>query len=123
MLGCSMNNKKELGTWGEKLVADKLKQDGFTILERNYQKRYGEIDIIAQKDLLLVFVEVKLRRNPYFDSAQLVTHTKQRKIIAVAKEYIAKHTDVDKLCRFDVALVEWQAGKPYITYLDNAFSE
>ena len=118
-----MSKKKEVGSWGEKLVAATLEQEGFTIVARNYQKQYGEIDIIARKADLLIFVEVKLRKNPYFDSAQLITPSKQRKIIAVAKEYIAKHTDSQMLCRFDVALIDILHNKPRITYLANAFSE
>lgn len=114
---------KELGDLGETMVAARLEKEGYTIVSRNYQKRYGEIDIIASNNNELIFVEVKMRKSPYFDSAELITPSKQKKIIAVAKAYIAQHTIQEKACRFDVALVDMHHDKPDITYLKNAFSE
>jgi len=114
-----MDKRKKLGNQGEELVAKNLEQRGFTIQHRNYRKRYGEIDIIAQQDDLLVFVEVKWRKRAYFDARQLVPWSKQKKIIMVAKEYIARYDHADSVCRFDVALIE--GGR--LTYLPNAFTE
>ena len=116
-------NKRAFGALGERLVAQHLEQKGYTIVSQNYQKRYGEIDIIAQKKRELLFVEVKLRNTPYFDSAQLITPAKQKKIITVAKDYIARYTDGTYNCRFDVALLDSTDKEPQITYLPNAFSE
>ena len=114
-----MDNRKQLGIEGENYIAQTLEKDGFTIQHRNYRKRYGEIDIIACKDDLLVFVEVKCRKRAYFEATQLVPWGKQKKIIMVAKEYIARYDHADKVCRFDVALIE--GGQ--LTYLENAFTE
>ena len=119
----SIGPQQIAGYSAEKFVAEHLELVGFTILERNYKKRYGEIDIIAQKDSLLIFVEVKMRQDAYFDPAELVTPAKQRRILLVAQEYIDRKTNGIMDCRFDVALVEWAAGEPIITYLPDAFGE
>ncbi|PKN03806.1 YraN family protein [Candidatus Dependentiae bacterium HGW-Dependentiae-1] len=112
---------KNIGYLAEGFVSQHLECVGFTILERNYRKSYGEIDIIAHKNSLLIFVEVKMRINAYFDPAELITPSKQRKIIAVAQEYIDRKTNGNMDCRFDVALVEFENNEPHITYLTDAF--
>ncbi len=114
-----MNKRKKLGQDGENLVSKYLSQKGFAIVAQNYRKRYGEIDLIAQKKDLIVFVEVKRRSKRFFDMCQLITFSKQKKIILVAKEYIARYGHDQKVCRFDVALIEGDR----ITYLPNAFTE
>ncbi len=113
--------KNKIGIAGEQLVADYLQQKGFTILERNYYKRFGEIDIIAKKDSVLAFVEVKTRRQSNFPLSQVVTRSKQLKMVLVAKEYMSKHNYNTVDCRFDVALV---VGQPFeLEYIGNAFVE
>ena len=117
-------NRYQLGQAGETQVVHYLVTQGFTIKERNYRKRYGEIDIIAQKDELLVFVEVKIRRQSYFNLSEIITRSKQRKIIHVACEYISRHQVIDKVCRFDVALLEHFSGtQANLTYYPHAFAQ
>lgn len=118
-----MNNKQQLGVYGENLIATKLEHEGFKILARNYKKRSGEIDLIAAKQSLLVFVEVKMRRSPLFDLAEVITRSKQQKILTVAKQFIVTHNHKDSMCRFDVALIEMRNAIPHITYIPNAFGE
>src|SRR6185436_6403086 len=98
-----------------------LRNKGFTILERNYRKQYGEIDIIALNKDALIFVEVKTRQACSFDFSCVITRTKQKKIAAVARHYLARHTYEDKAYRFDVALVAGKDGAQNITYIPNAF--
>ena len=74
-----MDKRAKLGKKGEDIVAKKLKSEGFSILHRNYRKRFGEIDIIAVKKDLLIFVEVKMRKNPLFDLSYLIVPSKQKK--------------------------------------------
>ncbi len=110
------------GTRGEAAVAQKLQQEGFIILKHNFTVRQGEVDIIACKDELVVFVEVKTRRNIQFPLSQVITPSKQRKIITAAKRYLLQNPLVDKVYRFDVALVT--EGESYqIDYIPNAFNE
>ncbi|EKD48941.1 MAG: hypothetical protein ACD_64C00062G0004 [uncultured bacterium] len=116
----AMNNKKHIGNHGEDLVADRLKREGFSIEARNYAKQYGEIDIIASKPDLIAFVEVKNRFNPLFDMTELIPRSKQRKLIAVAKAFLAHYHTAQVTCRFDVALV---TQSKEITYIENAFTQ
>ena len=85
-----MNRRKE-GAYYENLVAEYLKTQGYEILEKNYRCRIGEIDLIAEKDGYLVFVEVKYRRTGQKgDPAEAVDYRKQKKISKVAEDYCWK---------------------------------
>ncbi len=110
-----------LGNLGEELVARYLEKDGFAILARNYSVRGGEIDIIATKKELIVFVEVKTRTSQLFALSEVITYSKQKKIIFTAQHFLARHESLDKIYRFDVALVEGIDSD--ITYLPNAFTQ
>ncbi|HZW61241.1 MAG TPA: YraN family protein [Candidatus Babeliales bacterium] len=115
---------KQLGTQGEELVVQFLESKGYTILERNYAKQYGEIDLIASKNDIIAFIEVKTRKQDYFDLEEVILPSKQRKIIAVAKAYLARQKKIiDAIGRFDVALVHGSGSHARINYLENAFGE
>ncbi len=118
-----MNHKKKLGKLGEDIVARHLQQEGFTILAQNYRKYFGEVDLIATKSELLIFVEVKTRQRIYGDLTEVIVPSKQKKIICVAKEFIAQNNMIDKVCRFDVALVEGDQQNVQLRYIPNAFHE
>lgn len=117
-----MNYRIEKGKEGELLVARYLEQRGYTILHYNFRHRLGEVDLIAQKGDTVAFVEVKWRRNPLIDPAEIISPSKQRKIATVAKLFLAYHTDDKVVCRFDVALVEEYQSSVTIRYIDHAFS-
>lgn len=116
-------NTTALGTHAELFVARQLEAEGFTILEHNYKKKFGEIDLIASKKELLIFVEVKMRTTRYFDPAELITPSKQHKIIITASNYVACNNIDDKDCRFDVALVEIQNNTFTMNYISDAFQQ
>jgi putative endonuclease len=115
----SISSKKSLGNKGEDLTSSYLIDKGFSILARNFTTRTGEIDVIAAKNNLVLFVEVKTRSHTYFNMSEIITPTKQRKIILTAKQFILKHQLSEKAYRFDVALITHTNQK--ITYLENAF--
>lgn len=103
---------------GENRVAEHLMRDGFTIIARNYAINAGEIDIIARKGMLTIFVEVKTRTtSAYFDLTEVITPSKQRKIIRTARYWIANHSEHAMDYRFDVALIEQED----ISYIPDAF--
>ncbi len=110
---------KQLGIAGEQQIQTYLKNEGFSIRACNYRQSFGEVDIIAQKKDLLVFVEVKARSNAQFDLSEVITRSKQRKIILCAHHYISTHELYDVDARFDVALLDGTT----ITYIPNAFQE
>jgi len=115
--------KKALGNTGEKLVADFLHNLGFKILERNYSIRGGEIDIIAQKKDLISFVEVKTRSTDYFSLSEIITPSKQRKIIFTAQHFIMHKKITDCILRFDVALLIKKSDADFkIEFIENAFA-
>lgn len=116
---------RRLGQWGEELVAERLRQKGWTILSRNFRCRMGELDIVAENGVFLAFVEVKLRKSDQFGSAcEAVTPSKQRKLRTAAQFYLIGHpTQLQP--RFDVVEVYAPQGvhteKPDIYYIENAF--
>jgi putative endonuclease len=114
------NKNLDLGNLGENIVADCLKKDGFKILIQNYKTRRGEIDIIVTKDELLCFVEVKTRNNNEVSMYEIVTYTKQKRIIKAALDFLRHHRQyLQYVCRFDVALYNLQTKQ--ISIIPNAF--
>src|SRR3972149_1798812 len=99
-----MQQTKILGNNGEALVASWLANQGFTILERNYQTRLGEVDIIAAKDDVIAFVEVKTRSINYFPASCTVTKTKQYRINRAARNFILSKGFPPKV-KFRAALI------------------
>jgi len=71
-------SKTDSGKIGEDLAAHFLCKKGFGILERNYHSRYGEIDIIASKADLIVFVEVKYRKNCFHSTPSMAVSLESR---------------------------------------------
>jgi putative endonuclease len=84
-----MRYKKNVGDIGEEFAAKLLANSGYRILERNYAARSGEIDIIATKDGVLHFVEVKTRNSmKYGYPSESVTRIKQERIRKAARQYL-----------------------------------
>lgn len=118
-----IDSNQAFGDYGERLVLDYLLQQGFTLLAKNYWQRCGEIDIIAQRKELIVFVEVKLRNNRYFNNSEVIVLSKIKKIIRTARYYIAAHHLNNHIFRFDVALVERIGDAFELNYIERAFAE
>ena len=106
-----------IGSAAEKSVCAYLSKKGLRILRQNYYNRYGEVDIIAEDDGELVFVEVR-RRDSVKAAAESITVAKQQKLLAVAGDYLATRGG-DCACRFDAVLVDKNGD---IRWLKNAFS-
>lgn len=115
----------QLGKAGEDFTRQWLKDNNYTILATNYRTKYGEIDIIAQQKNMLAFVEVKLRSQDYFNLSQVITASKQKKIIASAKEYALCHkvSHNTHIFRFDIALLHGTKGNFSLEYIPNAFTQ
>lgn len=115
--------RREFGNHGEDFVATWLINRGFSILARNYQTRLGEVDIIATKDDVVAFIEVKTRTSPQFPITSTITRTKQRRITRAATAYILSKGIRNKVLRFDVATVTKTVTSSYdLTYIPNAFT-
>ena len=113
---------REIGDIGEQAVADALVNNGYKILCRNFTVRGGEIDIIAEKNNCVAFVEVKTRReNPLVSGEEAITNSKKQHIINAASAYLFKY-NLEKVCRFDVAVAEYKNNKiTHIKYYASAF--
>lgn len=113
-----------LGAYGEDVAADYLREQGYTLLERNFRCPLGEIDIIAKKHHDLIFVEVKTRRSSLFGLPQdAVGVHKQRQLIRSAQWYLNKPGVSRHHPRFDVIAILARPGQvPEVNHIQNAFT-
>ena len=122
-------NTKSIGVLGEQLAENFLKNKGYKILDRNYSFRIfgpqkGEVDIIAKKDGLISFVEVKtLTSDKSFSPEAKVDFTKQRKIVKTAQSWLMKNKiPLDSPWQIDVVavVIDEKNKKAKIRHLNNA---
>jgi len=104
--GVAMKHR-EIGALGERIAAEYLTGLGYVIRERNFRSREGEIDIIAEKDDFLVFVEVRTRTSSAFGTPEeSVTAQKKERLIALADAYMEDRDDLPSSWRIDVVALE-----------------
>jgi putative endonuclease len=121
--------KRKFGDAGEKIAEKYLKEKGYTIIDQNYRKPYGEIDLIAKKDRMLVFIEVKTRDMKYvqhFLPEQSVNRSKARKIKKVCQVYLLeKHYSPNQEWKIDIIAIsiDVESKKARIRHLENAIWE
>jgi len=100
-------DSREIGALGEKIAAEYLTRLGYVIRERNFRSREGEIDIIAEKDDFLVFIEVRTRRSLSFGTPEeSVTAQKKERLIALTQAYMEDREDLPSSWRIDVVALE-----------------
>lgn len=110
------------GKAGEDLACAELQRRGYEILARRYRRRGGELDIVALDGRTVVFVEVKSRDGRSCgDGGEAVTPLKQRRMTAVALDYMARHHIHECPCRFDVVSIALEDGEPRVEVYQNAF--
>lgn len=108
-----LDQRKSFGAYGEDLAAAELERRGFRVLERNYRKATGEIDIIAEKKDVVYFVEVKAKhKTDYSPPADSVTPRKRRHIAATAALWFAAHGE--RPSGFIVAEVDLQKQSVFL---------
>ena len=112
------------GRYGEQLAVDHLQAAGYTIITTNWRCSVGEIDIIAQKDNILVFVEVRSRHAENTEASfESINSRKQTKLAALANEYIDAHKLDDMVWRIDVIGVAIpRTGKAIVEHVEDALS-
>ncbi len=108
-------NKRTQGEYFEKLALNFLISHGFTLLKKNYYSKFGEIDLILQKDDLIVFVEVRQKSTCFYGSPfESITTGKQRKIYLTSLDYIRRNNLTNFNFRFDAVIfnsynkLEWE---------------
>lgn len=100
-----MNQRKIVGNNGENLACEYLEKNNYTVIDRNFLCRRGEIDIIAKDETKeeLVFIEVKTRKNYHYGNPiDSVTKIKQKHILSATKYYLYIHKLYNIPIRFDV---------------------
>lgn len=116
------NSTKDIGKLGESLAVVHLKQNEYEIIETNFRAGRGEIDIIARKENILAFIEVKTKKfGDFGDPIHWVTRGKQRQIGRIAQAYLLKTAITGVDFRFDVITVTWYEGTWKIKHIENAF--
>jgi len=100
-----------------------LKKRGLQPVQRNFNGRVGEIDLIMLDGESLVFVEVRYRSNPHFGTgADSVTVEKQRRVAQAARCFLQREKQhAWRPCRFDVVSVKREQGRPVMNWIRAAF--
>jgi len=115
--------RQAVGAYGEQVAVRHLEDAGYAVLARNWRSRAGELDVVATRDGVLVFVEVKTRRTfTYGPPALAVTPAKAARIRAVAQEWLAASRLGPVPQRFDVVSVfRPVAGPAVVEHVQGAF--
>ena len=95
-------NTREKGYLGEEMAANYLKSAGYKVISRNYYIRGGEIDLIALKNKMLIFVEVKLRFNNHWK----ISYLKKRRLLRAARRFMYEKRFFNSNWRFDFIVLQ-----------------
>lgn len=106
------DDARRLGRQAERLAARALRRAGLRVLARNYRCPAGEIDIVARDGNVLVFVEVKARRDDPEAPAQALSHAKRHRLTRLARYYLGAINRPDAPARFDVVTVVFHTDRP-----------
>lgn len=118
-----MNYRRALGERGEDIACHYLEEHGYTVIDRNFRTGRGEIDIVARRGEVTVFVEVKSRKSADLgDPLESVTPAKANRIRKVAAEYLSRE-GVRGEVRFDVigVMISDRTGASELEHITGAF--
>ena len=118
-----MNALQELGKRGEALAWNFLKREGYTLLEKNFRTRFGEVDVIAEKKGTVVFLEIKTRTNDRFGlPAEAVDRRKREKLSRAAEAFLQARRLENRPARFDILSILWDGRSgPRFSLIEDAF--
>lgn len=113
-----IHRKKELGNVGEKIATEYLEQNKYQIIERNFYCKQGEIDIVAECNKEVVFIEVKTRTSNSFGvPSEAVNSVKIRHMYKAARYFLYKSNCLEKFIRFDVIEVLLKDGRFNVNHI------
>lgn len=115
-----MARHNHTGNWGENLACDSLVEQGWAVVERNWRLNHLEIDIIAMKDNVLVFAEVKTRTDMDEDPLEAIDRRKILNMVRAADSYMKMH-DLPHEARFDLFAVRGTPSEYSIEHIPDAF--
>ena len=115
--------KKQLGNQGEDIAATFLTNKGYSIIKRNFKLgKSGEIDIIAQSNNIIIFVEVKTRTNYKFGNPlEQISLRKRNNWKKTAEEFMFNNNILNQECRLDLITIDMEGKEHKITHIENAF--
>jgi putative endonuclease len=112
----------EFGRQGERVAERWLHSRGWRVLQRRYRSGHRDIDLIAQRDELVAFVEVKARSGDVFgDPVEAVNWKKRNELVRSASTWIDRHGRPGEVYRFDVIGVLVSGQKVRVRHVENAF--
>ena len=110
------------GQAGEDHACRFLSQRGYSVRARNFRCRSGEIDVVAEQDGVVVFVEVKERSSDgHGRGFESVTRGKRLRVIQAARLYAARFGLTEARLRFDVISIDWRDGEAHVRHDEDAF--
>lgn len=118
------DNRKDTGRTGESIALSFLQKQGYTVVEKNFRCKFGEMDIIAENDDQLVFIEVRSCRSLNSGLPQeSLNYFKKKRLTQIALFYLTSHNLGNLSCRFDVVAVLFDAARRVssIDLIKNAF--
>ena len=115
-------NNRQKGNKAEEIIAVYLESKGFEIKKRNFHfGKVGELDIVAEKNNMLIFIEVRSRYSPNsLDPILTFNNKKRRSILKTIEGYLYVNKITDKDCRFDFISIDMFYDKPKINHIENA---
>ncbi|OBW39789.1 hypothetical protein AB670_03832 [Chryseobacterium sp. MOF25P] len=117
-----MADHNELGKEAEDLAAEFLLKNGYKILVRNFRYQKAEIDIIAEKDNLIIVAEVKARSTDFFILPQEAVTKGKIKLIVMAANHFMEKFNKDQEVRFDIISVLPDSTEKFnIEHIEDAF--
>jgi putative endonuclease len=118
-----MGTQSNRGQWAEELAHTYLCEQGLQSIERNYRCKAGEIDLIMFDQAILVFIEVRYRKNQrYGGSLESIDARKQQRILITANHYLQSHQWASlRQSRFDVVLLSGAPENPKLRWISDAF--
>ncbi|GAB2558076.1 YraN family protein [Spirosoma areae] len=117
-----MAQHNETGKQGEAEAVRYLREKGYEIMSQNYRYQHAEIDLIAKKGKLLVFVEVKTRTNLAFGNPEeFVSYTKAKLVMKAAEQYIFTNDWLHDI-RFDIIAITLAGTELRVKHIEDAFS-
>ncbi len=114
------NRRQTLGSWGEGVAAEFLEDQGYEVLARNVRTPYGEIDIIAQKDGFIAFIEVKTRASSSLGPPEISITPRKQEHMRSSAEHYARLNEIDHWQIDVIAIVGVPGKKAEFTHFENA---
>ena len=121
-----MTSRRALGDFGERVAAAHLEANGYRILATNFRVREGEVDIVAERDGVVAFVEVKTRRGDAMGSAlEAIDRRKAQRLLIAAEAFAQQHPDLPADRRIDLIAIDLDAAGRLVSlqHIESAVEE